>query len=640
MAADAAPPVGRHRGSLPPSAAKRAAGWIRRQLDDGRKRLVDVLAEDVAPAPGPGPVNRSRLARSAWLTYPVMVLGAVVVIASFAMSRAEVSDAHAVFWAGQFALVVPCAVACLRRSISASGRVVSLQLLSAMQSLIAWAYSPDQFRFPDELQHLRTAHDIAASGHLFIANSALPVSPGFPGLEVVTTSLSQLAGISLFAAGVVTVSVAHILLITAVLLLMRAVGLGPRLAAAAALVYGFAPDYAYFDTLFTYTAIALPFFVLALRAAARSLRGRDGALLVLPPLLVAVVAHHLTGYVTCLVIAVLAIVAIRAELANAGRKLFAVAAAGAAAAVAWTLGFAPKALDYLATPTKVAIYGLLSPRPGSAGDAAARGLSAPWWERGIGLGTTALVLGAALLGALTLWRSAAPRALRWLGFGALLYPVALGVRVLAADGPEIATRLLAYLMLFVSVSVAIVLVRVWGDGRHPRGIAASVALASVMAVGATIVGTPPSYERLPGQFHATANESGVDSLVSTSAAFSTKTFPPHSVVACDLVVCSLVSGYANVTATTDAADMFYAKNLTLRHAEITRLRLTYVIIDDRITRTHPDTGIYFAGEGAAANLARPYPANLLEDFWIDPALSLVYDNGQVQIYDATRIWNE
>src|SRR3712207_8772499 len=33
------------------------------------------------------------------------------------------------------------------------------------QSFLKWAYSPDQFRFSDELQHLRTLQDILSTDH-------------------------------------------------------------------------------------------------------------------------------------------------------------------------------------------------------------------------------------------------------------------------------------------------------------------------------------------------------------------------------------------------------------------------------------------------------------------------------------------
>ncbi|MGN6472021.1 MAG: hypothetical protein ACTHK4_00020 [Mycobacteriales bacterium] len=576
--------------------------------------------------------------RSWWLTSPVMTAGAVADCGAYAMSRTGVAGAAPLYWLGQVALVLPCIIICLRRTATGHSRLWALQLLAALQALLAWAYSPDRFRFPDEMQHLRTAHDIVHYGHLFVVNPMLPVSPGFPALEIVTTALSQVSGMSLFAAGIITSSVAHIVLVTAVFAWARALRLGPRRAAASALVYGFAPDFAYFDSLFTYTAIAAPFFILAMRATARALTRRDGVLLIAPPLFLAIVAHHLTGYLACAFVALAAVLVRRTARRDLGPALIGMAGAGLVAAALWTYEFAPHAFNYLLTPTRVALLALVSPDVAGAGDAAVRGIGPPLWERLLGVLGALMMTAAAFVGARMMWQSAMPRWVRRFSWAALVYPIVLGIRLIAADGPEIAGRLLLYGMLLTCVPVALVLVALWGDGRSRRGVGVAVVVTGIIAAGAVVSATPPSWERLPGTFHVAADESGVDSRVTAAAAYAGKSFFPYASVACDRILCSVVGGDTEATPNSESTPMFYGDDV-LRHAVIGRLDLDYVMVDDRLARQRPATGLYFAGEGGTGTHPRPFPAERLAAFATDPAFGRVYDNGDIQVYDVTAVWH-
>jgi hypothetical protein len=598
------------------------------------------MAADAAPAgeAAVAPTRRTHVkVRSWWLTYPVMTAGALAGCVGFAMSRASVAGAAPVYWLGQIALLVPCIVICIRRTASAQSRLLALQLLAALQALLAWAYSPERFRFPDELQHVRSAREILLSGHLFSANPALPVSPGFPGLEIVTTAVKQVSGLSLFAAGIITASIAHVLLVTAVFAWAHALRLGSRYAAACALVYGFAPAFPYFDALFTYSAIALPFFVLAARMAVRVVTYRESALLVLPPLFVAIVSHHLTGYLTCGFVGLVAVLVRRSRHAATAPQLARAATVGLVGAAGWTAAFAPHAYNYLLTPTRVALLALVSPNLDSAGDAAALGLPAPLWQRLIGIGGSIVMLGAAYAGARMLWRSSAAPWLRRFGWAAVAYPAVLVVRVLAADGPEISARLLLYVMLLTSIPVGYLLVSIWATGASRRRVAIALAIALLAAAGPTVSATPPSWERLPGEFHVAGYESGVDAQVSATVAYAEKAFFPGATVACDRMLCSLVAGETESTASNVATKMFYADNI-VRHAEIGHLALDYVLVDDRIALQRPVTGLYFPGEGDTGPHPRPFPVDRLTAFAVDPLYSRVYDNGPIQVYDVTRVW--
>src|SRR6202043_1947605 len=62
--------------------------------------------------------------------------------------------------------------------------------------------SPLGFSAFDEFLHWRTAEDIMSYGRLFTSNELLPVSPLYPGLEIVTTAIANMTGLSIFVCAV------------------------------------------------------------------------------------------------------------------------------------------------------------------------------------------------------------------------------------------------------------------------------------------------------------------------------------------------------------------------------------------------------------------------------------------------------
>jgi hypothetical protein len=607
--------------------------WARRKMD----RLTGLVPLDEPDASElPDPHAAASVPTLVWAGYLAMVVGAVAVCIAFAMSRSGTAGAAVVYWSGQFVMVLAGIAVCLPRRATAGERLTAVMLLSALQCLLTWAYSPELFRFPDELQHARTAHDIVISGHLFTPNAALPVSPGFPGLEIVTSAVSKLAGVSVFAAGVITASVSHVVLVAAVFAWARAVGFTARTASVATLVYGFAPGYPYFDTLFTYTAIALPFFALAARAAVRNVTIRDLALWVLPPLFVTVVSHHLTAYLTVVVVGLIGVLSLAVGRKAHGWSLLAITAIGAAAAAAWTAAFSPAALEYLVTPTKVAIANLFSRSSGLAGDVAVRGVPPPTWQQYLAYGATVVMIGLTLLAAAAVWRARWSGWRRYLGLCALLYPAAVGVRLVAADGPELFSRLMPYPMLLVCLPVAAVLCG-WWDRRGRAGMSLSLGAIAVVALGMQAVSLPPSWERLPAGFHVAAFNSGIDGQVKAAAKYARGTLPSGSRIACDVTMCSLVSGYAHVNTTNNPSAVFYANTVAARRIELSELGIDAVIVDSRIARQPPFTGFYFVGQSQYDQSNKIYPSRLLANFAADPRLGRVYDNGAIQMYDTRAV---
>jgi hypothetical protein len=131
-----------------------------------------------------------------------------------------------------------------------------------------------------------------------------------------------------------------------------------------------------------------------------------------------------------------------------------------------------------------------------------------------------------------------------------------------------------------------------------------------------------------------AFNSGVDARNTAAAAYARQALHPGSNIACDETLCSLVSGYADVTATVNAAPVFYAISNAARRLAISEQGLNAVIVDDRIAEQPPFAGIYFSGQVQYLRSNQRYSPQLLASFATDPELARVYDNGAIQMYDT------
>ena len=96
--------------------------------------------------------------------------------------------------------------------------------------LVPEILSPLHFIFVDEYLHWRTASDIIRTEHLFTVNSQLPVSPLYPGLEIVTNAFSSLSGGDTLVSGLIVVGIARILVVLSLFILFEQITKSARTA--------------------------------------------------------------------------------------------------------------------------------------------------------------------------------------------------------------------------------------------------------------------------------------------------------------------------------------------------------------------------------------------------------------------------
>jgi len=563
----------------------------------------------------------------------IMSLGAAAVVLAYA-GRAGTSWGLTTYWGGEFLLYSSVTYGVMRRHTQERANLALLVAFGVCTYLIKVGYSPLHFSNPDELQHWRSLTDILQTHHLFHPNPSLPVSPSFPGLEIATSAVVSITGLSAFAAGLAVSGFARVLFTASVFVFFRHVSNSVRIGGLAAVVFATEPHFAYYDAIFGYQTVALPLCVIALLSAAklsRAQRDTDRIAWWCAGLMCAtalVVTHHLTTFFLLILLVFFSIVAAtRRELRPAFFTVICMAAAGI-----WIFAKARGTVYYLGHPIA---EDLLNALPGRGTGTRTHGSPSPvptLPDRSTAYAAVMCTLVLLSLGWRRVLRAKRPRiAIPALAFAAISYPLVLFVRLFAADSSELAGRALTFALFPVSITVAPVLAYQWSRGwlRRP----AVVGIVFLLAAGGVVTGWPPWWERLPGSFRVASFERGVDQTNVDAAFWARSHLSPNNRVAADFMAGSLMSTYGNQEAVEDVSSLFYAPRFRRTDtAKINAQSIRYLVVDKRMIEQLPAVGGYFAVTPAGVQERRRMPAGSLAKFDQILGIDRLYDNGPMIIY--------
>ncbi|MEV0841729.1 hypothetical protein AB0I55_19505 [Actinocatenispora sera] len=614
---------------------------------------ADRHRDAVAPA-----VPRAPALGGAPVTLTACAVGVALVAVSYAQGWAGANGSVA-YWCGQLLVFTPVAVRLLAARTIRTAEAGTLVLgLATMQYLLQWMYSPDRFRFPDELQHWAGTTDLLHTGALYRPNEALPIAAHYPGIAEVGAAVAGLTGLPVTVAGLLVAGACHLAFVAALFALARRTGAGPRTAALACVLYATGLHYLFFDSMYLYQTIALPFLPLVLWATRRwRLRSPNTlpyAAIGLVALATMTVTHHVTGYLAVAVLALLgaleALLGRRRAPARSGApsrryETLLLAAAGAALVAAWTLGPARSVFDYFGPQLRQlgdAASGLLSGRSG--GSAGTDPVAAAVQAAGL------LALFAVLVVALRATVRARCRdPWRWalLAGGGAFFAVA-AIRFVGAQGPEIAGRATTFTYLPLSLLAAGVLAGAAGRGssdlrgelspaRHRLRVAAGTALMLLLLVGARLGGWPPGFERLPGGFRLDGYESGLDARSIAAAQWLGRQYPPGTRIGCDLTGCTLAAAYGRLDPVGYIDRVYTTPRWTPDTEALLRQQAVSLLwVDRRLGTETPPTGSLFPTDPRAGQRDRPLPRTAVAKFDRLPGSDRRYDDGAVRIYTVDQ----
>lgn len=300
-----------------------AKNEIHQRIDDAGKGVLLVLAKILyffreIPRTEPTRDLHASSPEELWGWLPiqsvVVALGVLLVAVACSASRADLSWAQPVFWAGYLTIICLPVVRLTMRGVSRQERIGTVVMVGLAFYLIKICYSPLVFNFNDEMQHWRSTYDTLRVQHLFEYNPTLPASSYFPGLESVANAFIAFTSTSIFNSGIVIEGVVRILTILSLFLLFERVTKSGYATSLGCLVYFSDPNFMLGDSQFTYEGIAIALSVTGLyfalqRVQLNESRGRLGLILVaILCFSAAIVTHHVTSYILAMLVSIWGIV--------------------------------------------------------------------------------------------------------------------------------------------------------------------------------------------------------------------------------------------------------------------------------------------------------------------------------------------
>ncbi|HEX8627202.1 MAG TPA: hypothetical protein VF755_03410 [Catenuloplanes sp.] len=676
----------------PPVAATPAAGGrhARPQSPPRGTAPDDPATAQAAPAA----TVAQHLGAAPWILV-LSSLGVVLVAVSYAGSRATLPAMLPVYWVGQVLVFTPVVARLLSRRLAGVAESFLLVVgLAVNQYLLKWMYSPDQFRFPDELQHWAATTLLVDSGELFRPNPALPPAVNFPGLAEMGAAVTSLTGLSVTTAGFLVAGVAHLSFVSLLFMVVRQAGGSPAVAGLSCVVYATALHYLFFDSMYLYQTAALPFLMLgvwAFRTWLRRLASRRGrpawpyGLLGLIAVLAATMSHHVTAVVLVGTLTLLS----AGELLAGGRPrrwiTLVPPAASMLVVVLWFAAVADDALAYLRAPVAAMVAAADALLSGQADSVAAPPAAPlPWWQAAVQVVGLVLLLALLAQVAWATFRDRMRDPWRWaLLAGAMIFFASNGARFLGAAGPELAGRASTFTYIPMSIVAALALLRpaprygrrfagslgrlrdrLWGRAgdraERPRAglrsaavavsraagtlvgagvrtllsrVAIGALVATVLLVGARVGGWPPSTSLLPGGYLVSGFERSVDGHAVAAARWTAVGLGRGHRMAADLTGVALVSTYGGQDPVREAAPLYYAPEWGLHQDELADLlSVNYLWVDRRMSEQLPASGAYFEMDPLAGRHRTPMSAGALAKFDDLPFMDRLYDNGEVRIY--------
>jgi hypothetical protein len=589
--------------------------------------------------------------------FPLLTLttaiGLLLVAFAYLGGHTEAAGADLLFWLGMLTIFIPCASRIISSGPNRTERIALIILLGMGLYLVKVLHSPVGFTHADEFDHWRAASDILHTQQLFSTNPLLPISPSYPGLAIVETAVMSVTGLDTFAAGVIVIGVARLVLMLAVFLAFERLTGAPRTAGIATLIFTANPGFVFFSALVVYESLGTAITVVAILATVEYTRG-SGDLRMLAIAVVAtgtvIVTHHLTSYALLTLLILWAVIdaVIRRNLASGPAPI---ALAGAGMVIAWLL-VTDSIFDYLVTPLVATANETMSIL---VGDMSFRnvfekysGPVVPLWERVVATAGVVLVLLGLPLGIWRIWifhRSNAPVFL--LGIVALAYPIPVALRFLM-HGTEIGARAAPYVFFAVSLVLALTLVLLIPATHSPRRLALVVTMVTVLFVSGVLQGQTGGWARLPGPYLVSAHTRSVEPQAIYVSVWARDELGPGNRYATDQQNRQRIGSQGEQTPVSHFADgvevspLFFSLEFGSEEAELIKQgRVEYLFVDRRLSTGLPMVGFYIdPGEENAFQHEEPIPLTALTKFDDLPGISKIFDTKDISLYDVRAIANE
>lgn len=581
------------------------------------------------------------------------------------LGRAGEPQAGLLFWTALLVMVFGSALAASRPGVDRLERLACLVLLGQSLHLLKVILSPIGFYGFDEYLHYRTLLDILELKTLFAGNSLLPISPLYPGLELVVAPLVSLTGLDVLPAALLVISSTRFVAVVACFLLFERVSGSSRLAAIGVLVVMSSTSFVGFHGQFAYETMAFAFFlvilscVLPLEQETGAVRRQLAvvALLLIPAV---TVTHHLTSYLTAAAVAGAAVLMLVRPRPGQPRTIaLLLAVVAVAAPPLWRSIVEAPMGDYIGphilhalTDMQALLLGASSGRTFFVGT---DGVQAPLPLRVMGIVSVAMIGVGLFFGFFralafrlpgeqdaTKPRRAWPSsAMVLLALAGAAFPVTV-IFKLTSTGWEVGNRLGAFAMIGAGFVCALSVTHFWR--RALWGRTGSTALAAVLALmiaggvvngGALLVRT---------SYQVSADGQSLEPLGIAVAQWMRKALGENNRFVTDRTNAILASTYGrqNVLSTLNGdpaiADLYFSDRLGAHERNIVASGFVdYILVDLRLPMSVPKFGHYYEPGDLSQYEDLPPRRRDLEKFERHPEIARVLDAGPIVVYDVHKI---
>jgi hypothetical protein len=602
-------------------------------------------------------LTTERVAAWGWMPFFVVLSGCVLLALSTAAtaSRFSLAWAQGLFWVAIVSLFAAAAWRQLSPGASRQERIGILIIVGLTCYTVKIMSYPSHFSYFDEFLHWQTTNDMLTTHRLFTANPMLPVSPLYPGLELITTAIIQFTGLTVTEAGLIVIGTARVILMVSLFLLFEEISGTVRVAGLAALLYMCHTNFLFWSSEFSYEPLALPLATFTLFAIMRRVHRRDyeiGRLLLIAlPVMAIAITHHLTGYaLTVITIAWAAVTYIRWRGARGWLDLALIGACILLATGGWTNYVGNATTNYLGPVIRGGVTELFNYITGEATGRqlfqTSSGVVSPLWERLTALSAVGLIMLMIPVGLFFVWQKYRAHTLALtLACLVVAYPFMQLFR-LTSSGWELASRSAGFLFWGISFVLAVGFIGLlsrfaWLNNRAGR--AAMVVYVSVIFLGGALSGWP-GWARLPGDYIVAGDPRAIERQGTIAAKWVGANLPPNNRIGADRVNMLQMSVWGNQRPVThlydkvNISDVFFAPTFGDRERALLKETNTrYLIVDRRLTLGLPILGSYFEStENNEQPHKKPLDLNALLKFGAITDVDRIYDSGDINIYDVSR----
>ena len=610
----------------------------------------------------------------------VAIVGAALLVTGLGDALARTghqSPALPMFFTGLIAIFVPCAWR-LTSAAPARGERVAVSLVLGIGLLASYYMrSPLIFDWFDELIHGATLNRLLDSRTLLVHNSILPVSPYYPGLELVTVAVKWMTGLPVVLAQLVVVLAERVVLVLCVFLVVeRVCGGSARAGGIGVLVYATNPSFYTFAS-WDYGPFALVFAVATVHfllssideqarvstttvgsgasvsivepSRQRFLRTHRDLMLALASFAALVVTHHLTAWLTAGLLVVWAVGLWIDGRRDAARLIGLAAAVSLILLYGWTAFVGGHLFSYLGPLLSTAVTGFsfaLEHHQSSRRlfhTSASQGGSSRW-EIVVMLAAAVcfcLVLVPSVFGVIRK-RTANGGVLRFLPVVvAAGYPFAM-LASLSSGSSQVGERATTFIFFGMAIVIGVWLATRISIRRSLLERAATLLIATVCFLGSMIFGSGPDVTYVPGPYLVGANQRSFSAPSLAVAQWASTHLPAGSNVAADRQNGALLADLGdlnfvtNISGLADPTPLFFSQHFDPYELSLIRKdRIRYIVVDLRLASSLPLFDTYIepgeAKPGTRLTIAE------LSKFDSVRGANRVYDNGPIQVYDVSRL---